>query len=126
MRGGHPLHRATVCEDVDHAIVGEDAHGELGDVVERGGVVERRGEKGARFGEGSPVRHLDGPLELVWRRRGWELRWTTSEEAWVAAAVIAASPAPYIWPGVAAPAGCSGIPRLCALRHVCNPAAKTG
>ncbi|MCE1228274.1 MAG: hypothetical protein LWX11_02115, partial [Firmicutes bacterium] len=39
-----------------------------------------------RFGEGAPVRRLEGEVRLRAVGRGWELRWTTTPERWIAAA----------------------------------------
>lgn len=40
-----------------------------------------------RFGPGSPVRRLEGPVDVRWTGRGWELSWHTDASTWVAAAV---------------------------------------
>lgn len=42
--------------------------------------------KGARFGPGSPVDHLDGRVDLQAGTTGWTLHWTCTPTDWVAAA----------------------------------------
>lgn len=39
------------------------------------------------FGQGAPVTRLEGVVELRGMERGWRLTWTTTERAWLAAAV---------------------------------------
>ncbi len=40
-----------------------------------------------RFGEGAPLRGLEGRVDVRWVGRGWELTWWTDRTTWVAAAV---------------------------------------
>lgn len=39
-----------------------------------------------RFGEGLPIRGLEGEVDLVPQPRGWEVRWTLPRSRWIAAA----------------------------------------
>jgi hypothetical protein len=40
-----------------------------------------------QFGEGSPVRGLDGHVRIQWTRKGWNLAWRNSPAGWIAAAI---------------------------------------